>query len=71
MHRAVVSFYQGFYQDGEGHWAARLEFGHWQYVRHDPPWTAREWVMSEEGKRAYWEFDGMRAGAMKGRSRGS
>jgi hypothetical protein len=52
MHRAVVSFYQGFYQDEEGHWAARLECGHGQHVRHDPPWIVREWVTREEGRAA-------------------
>src|SRR5438270_527248 len=48
MQRAVV----GFYQDEEGHWAARLECGHGQHVRHDPPWMVREWVISEEGRAA-------------------
>jgi hypothetical protein len=48
MQRAVVSFYQ----DEEGHWAARLECGHGQHVRHDPPWMVREWVTSEEGRGA-------------------
>jgi hypothetical protein len=47
MQRAIV----GFYQDEEGHWAAaRLECGHGQHVRHDPPWMVREWVVSEEGR---------------------
>jgi hypothetical protein len=32
MHRAVVSFYQGFYQDGDGHWAVLLECGHGQHA---------------------------------------
>jgi Protein of unknown function (DUF3565) len=48
MQRAVVSFYK----DEEGHWAARLECGHSQHVRHDPPWIVREWVMTEEGRAA-------------------
>jgi hypothetical protein len=46
MRRAVV----GFEQDGEGHWVAKLECGHGQHVRHDPPWTARDWVTTEEGR---------------------
>ena len=49
MQRVVV----GFYQDKTGHWAARLECGHEQHVRHDPPWVVREWVLSETG-RAGW-----------------
>jgi hypothetical protein len=48
MQRAVV----GFYRDEEGHWAARLECGHGQHVRHDPPWMVREWVITEEGRAA-------------------
>jgi hypothetical protein len=48
MQRAVVSFYQ----DEEGHWAAQLECGHAQHVRHNPPWMVRECVMSEEGRAA-------------------
>lgn len=46
MRRAVI----GFDQDNEGHWVARLECGHGQHVRHDPPWTVREWVTTEEGR---------------------
>ena len=46
MRRAVI----GFDQDVEGHWVARLECGHSQHVRHDPPWTLCEWVTTEEGR---------------------
>lgn len=46
MQRAVV----GFYQDDEGHWAAKLECGHEQHVRHDPPWMVREWVLRKESR---------------------
>jgi len=48
MQRAVI----GFEQDEEGHWVALLECGHGQHVRHNPPWMVREWVMTEEGRRA-------------------
>ena len=48
MKRAVI----GFEQDEEGHWVAKLECGHGQHVRHDPPWTVREWVTTEEGRAA-------------------
>ena len=48
MHRAIV----GFECDEEGHWVARLECGHGQHVRHDPPWTVRDWVTSEKGRAA-------------------
>jgi hypothetical protein len=46
MHRPIV----GFEKDEEGHWVARLECGHGQHVRHDPPWMVREWVTTEEGR---------------------
>jgi hypothetical protein len=40
----------GFRRDEEGHWVAELECGHGQHVRHDPPWTNREWVTTEKGR---------------------
>jgi hypothetical protein len=46
MQRTVV----GFYQDEEGHWAARLDCGHGIHVRHDPPWTVRDWVTTQAGR---------------------
>ncbi|HEX2640071.1 MAG TPA: DUF3565 domain-containing protein [Pyrinomonadaceae bacterium] len=46
MIRAV----RDFDQDDEGHWRARLECGHYQHVRHDPPLRTREWVLTEEGR---------------------
>jgi Protein of unknown function (DUF3565) len=46
MQRAVI----GFYQDEERHWVAKLQCGHTQHVRHDPPWMVREWVVTEEGR---------------------
>jgi hypothetical protein len=46
MRRAII----GFEKDDEGHWVAQLVCGHTQHVRHDPPWTVREWVTTEEGR---------------------
>jgi hypothetical protein len=40
----------GFHQDEERHWVARLECGHTQHVRHDPPWQMRPWVLTEESR---------------------
>jgi Protein of unknown function (DUF3565) len=42
----------GFHQDAERHWVARLECGHDQHVRHDPPWQNRPWVQTPEGRAA-------------------
>lgn len=42
----------GFELDAEGDWVARLSCGHRQHVRHEPPFTQRVWVTSEEGRRS-------------------
>lgn len=41
----------GFHLDDERHWVAELGCGHFQHVRHDPPWVSRPWVLSEGGRR--------------------
>ncbi|MEO8602677.1 MAG: DUF3565 domain-containing protein [bacterium] len=40
----------GFATDAHGDWVARLSCGHDQHVRHDPPFTTREWVTTPEGR---------------------
>ena len=40
----------GFVQDEENHWVARLQCGHNQHTRHDPPWQNRLWVTTPEGR---------------------
>ncbi len=40
----------GYHQDDEQHWVAELACGHFQHVRHDPPWIVRQWVVSEAGR---------------------
>jgi len=40
----------GYHLDEEMHWVAELECGHNQHVRHQPPWTNRPWVITEEGR---------------------
>ncbi|REL28831.1 DUF3565 domain-containing protein [Thalassotalea euphylliae] len=40
----------GYHQDEEQHWVARLACGHNQHVRHQPPWTVREWVVTAQGR---------------------
>ena len=46
MQRAVT----GFHLDAENHWVAELACGHNQHVRHNPPWTRRPWVTTDEGR---------------------
>lgn len=48
MQRHIVDFMQ----DEASHWMARLDCGHFQHVRHDPPLVSRKWVLSEEGRQA-------------------
>ena len=42
-----------FHQDTEGHWVAELECGHTQHMRHQPPWTVRPWVLTQEGRDSF------------------
>jgi hypothetical protein len=42
----------GFHLDDESHWVAELVCGHFQHVRHDPPWVERPWVVTEDGRAA-------------------
>ncbi|WP_455375181.1 DUF3565 domain-containing protein [Kaarinaea lacus] len=46
MKRAIA----GYHKDDVGDWVARLECGHNQHVRHNPPWQIRSWVNSEKGR---------------------
>lgn len=48
MDRRIV----GFHQDELDDWVAELECGHFQHVRHDPPWTSRPWTQTPEGRAA-------------------
>lgn len=40
----------GYHLDEENHWVAELKCGHFQHVRHDPPWTTRPWVLTAAGR---------------------
>ncbi|MCE0558472.1 MULTISPECIES: DUF3565 domain-containing protein [unclassified Motilimonas] len=40
----------GYHLDEENHWVAELRCGHFQHVRHDPPWQMRPWVITEAGR---------------------
>jgi hypothetical protein len=40
----------GFHKDEFNDWVAELACGHYQHVRHDPPWQNRPWVESAKGR---------------------
>jgi tellurite methyltransferase len=46
MQRPIV----GYHLDAEGDWVAELSCGHGQHVRHRPPFTVRQWVVTPEGR---------------------
>ena len=46
MRQAIIAFHT----DHENHWVAQLECGHFQHVRHNPPWINRLWVTTHEGR---------------------
>jgi len=48
MKRAIV----GYHQDEINDWVAELDCGHFQHVRHDPPWKNRPWVVTAEGRQS-------------------
>ncbi len=41
----------GYHLDDEHHWVAELACGHFQHVRHNPPWVLRPWVATEAGRK--------------------
>mgnify|MGYP006412417095 CR=1 FL=1 len=40
----------GYHTDEDSDWLAELACGHYQHVRHDPPWVNRPWVVTTEGR---------------------
>jgi len=44
----MLSKITGFHKDTEDHWVAELECGHFQHVRHNPPWNHRPWVLTPD-----------------------
>jgi len=42
----------GFHLDELGDWVAELGCLHFQHVRHNPPWTNREWVTTQAGRQS-------------------
>ncbi|ANJ66919.1 hypothetical protein A9404_05575 [Halothiobacillus diazotrophicus] len=46
--RAIHSFHR----DVHGDWYVKLECGHHQHTRHNPPWINRAWVENSFGRMA-------------------
>lgn len=38
----------GYHKDDQNDWVAELRCGHFQHIRHNPPWEVREWTQSPE-----------------------
>lgn len=53
MKQAIVDFIQ----DEQGDWVARLACRHKQHVRHNPPLTNREWVLTAAGRSRFIGFE--------------
>ncbi|MGI9331380.1 MAG: DUF3565 domain-containing protein [Gammaproteobacteria bacterium] len=47
---SVARAITGFHRDEAGDWVAELTCGHFQHVRHDPPWINRPWVTTGPGR---------------------
>lgn len=48
MQQAICAYHQ----DEEQDWVAELVCGHFQHVRHKPPFINRPWVISLSGRKA-------------------
>jgi uncharacterized protein DUF3565 len=44
-------------KDDEDHWRAKLECGHYQHLRHNPPLVTREWVLTKDGRDSRLGFE--------------
>lgn len=47
----------GFHQDERDDWVAELDCHHGQHVRHNPPFTNRPWVETEDGRNEKLGFE--------------
>ena len=49
----------GYHKDDEDDWVAELACGHFQHVRHKPPWFNRPWVVTQAGRDAMrgWKLE--------------
>ncbi|MGB1199769.1 MAG: DUF3565 domain-containing protein [Thalassotalea sp.] len=52
MEQAII----GYTKDDEDHWVAKLQCGHNQHVRHQPPFILRPWVVSKAGRSSMFGY---------------
>ncbi|MGB0894573.1 MAG: DUF3565 domain-containing protein [Parashewanella sp.] len=43
----------GYHKDTENDWVAELKCGHFQHVRHNPPFFNRPWVTTSTGRNRF------------------
>ncbi|MGX9419036.1 DUF3565 domain-containing protein [Vibrio sp. WJH972] len=53
MKQAIV----GYHKDEEDDWVAELQCGHFQHVRHNPPFVCRPWVVTKTGRDSKLGFE--------------
>lgn len=46
----MISSIVGYHKDEENDWVAQLACGHFQHVRHNPPFINRPWVETQVGR---------------------
>jgi hypothetical protein len=47
----------GYHKDEENDWVAELLCGHFQHVRHNPPFINRPWVVTEAGRNSMLGYE--------------
>lgn len=48
MKQTIIAFNK----DELGDWVAALKCGHYQHVRHNPPWINRHWTTTKQGRKS-------------------
>ena len=48
MKQAIINYHQ----DEANDWVAELECGHYQHIRHNPPWINRVWAITPQGRKS-------------------
>jgi hypothetical protein len=47
----------GYHKDKEDDWVAELQCGHFQHVRHTPPFFNRPWITTQSGRNSMLGFE--------------